>query len=401
MIQTAILGFGTVGSGVAEVLTMNRDEIARGAGDELALKYILDTREFPESPFRDKLIHDFAVIESDPEVEIVAECIGGAGIAYEFVKRCLTAGKHVVTSNKEMVAKHGDTLLALAAEHNVNFFFEASVGGGIPILRPLLSCLAGNRIEEICGILNGTTNYILTRMIDEGVEFDEVLKQAQELGYAERDPSADVDGPDTCRKLCILADLAYGVHVDPETVTTWGIRGVSKQTVFFAGQTGMRIKLLGRVLRGADGKIAAYVAPHFIPESHQLAHVDDVFNAIMVRGNAVGETLFYGRGAGKLPTGSAVVADMIDAAIHRTQRRPLSWGPKQDNYLADLRELPLTWFVRAKDAPEAILAAIPGARLLGGDGEAQGFLAGPMTLRALEESGLHRMEQLPVLSEAK
>ncbi|MBO6055001.1 MAG: homoserine dehydrogenase [Oscillospiraceae bacterium] len=399
MIQVAILGFGTVGSGVAEVLEMNQKEIARGAGEALCLKYILDTREFPDSPFRDRLIHDFSVVESDPDVKIVAECIGGVGVAYDFVTRCLKAGKHVVTSNKEMVAKYGDVLLKIAQEQGVNFLFEASVGGGIPILRPLMSCLTANRIEEICGILNGTTNYILTKMIDEGEEFDTVLKQAQEMGYAERDPSADVDGHDACRKICILADLVYGVHVDPEQVTTIGIRDIGVETVAFADIAKMRIKLLARVFPQKDGKLAVFVAPHFVPEKNQLAHVDDVFNAVQVRGNAVGDTLFYGRGAGKLPTASAVVGDMIDAAVHLDKRRDLSWSSAQENYLADVRDIPLVWFVNVSDGENAVRAALPEARILGRDSDSCGFLTEPMALSELEKCGLHRIEQYPVLSD--
>ncbi|MBR6425023.1 MAG: homoserine dehydrogenase [Oscillospiraceae bacterium] len=397
MIQVAIMGFGTVGSGVAEVLDKNRETIARGAGQELRLKYILDTREFPGSPYESLVVHEFETIEQDPQVRLVAECIGGVGVAYEFVKRCLEAGKHVVTSNKEMVAKKGQELLKLAEEHQVNFLFEASVGGGIPILRPLMTCFAANQIQEICGILNGTTNYILTRMIGEGAAFDDVLHDAQAMGYAERDPSADVEGHDACRKLCILSDLAFGRTVDPEQVPTRGITGISPEAVSFASKAKMRIKLLARVLRLEDGRIAAYVSPHFVPAKRQLAMVDGVYNAIMVRGNAVGETMFYGQGAGKLPTASAVAADLVDAANRLSTPRKLRWSDSQPDYVVDYRTLKLRWFVRAEDEEDAILSVLPDAQLYGTVEGTRGFRTPPMTLQALEQLGLHRIEQFPIL----
>ena len=397
MVQVAILGFGTVGSGVAEVLTQNADAIARKAGGDVRVKYILDTREFPDSPFGDLVVHDFSVIEADPEVQVVAECIGGATVAYDFVRRSLLAGKHVVTSNKELVATHGYELLSIAREKNVNFLFEASVGGGIPILRPLSVCFSANEITEVYGILNGTTNYILTKMINEGADFDEVLKEAQAKGYAEANPAADVEGPDACRKICILAALSFGRHVYPEGVHTEGITGITRQDIAFAEKAGMKVKLLGRAVKTDDGKVVCYVSPHFVPETSQIARVDDVFNGIVVRGNAVGETMFYGRGAGKLPTASAVVADMIDAINHATQRKNIFWEDADPALMGDYRELEQCWFVRTDETEAQITSCLPGAKLLGAVNGQNGVLTGAMSLNALEKTGLHMMGKIPVL----
>lgn len=324
MIQVAVLGFGVVGSGVAELLTGRGEGQSRPADELINLKYILDVRDFPESPFANCFVKDFSVIEQDPEVDIVVETIGGATIALEFTERALRAGKSVVTSNKEVVAKHGYRLMELARENNVTYLFEASVGGGIPILRPLNQCMAANEILEICGILNGTTNYIFTRMIAGGLSFEAALKEAQEKGYAERDPSADIEGHDTCRKICIMASIAFGFHVLPEQVQTIGISKVSLEDVAYAGAFGHKIKLLGRAVSQADGTICAYVEPHLVSLQDPLAGVEDVFNAIKVKGNATGDVMFYGKGAGKLPTASAVVADVIAIArqMQRSAYRP-------------------------------------------------------------------------------
>ena len=264
MVNVAILGFGVVGSGVAEVLFTNETHIDRKAGGPIRLKYILDVRDFPDSPFAGKVVHDFSVIENDPEVSVVVETIGGARAALDFTRRALAAGKSVVTSNKELVAEHGYELLKLAAEKGVSYLFEASVGGGIPIIRPLNQCLAANEIEEICGILNGTTNYILTRMIRAGLSFDAALKEAQANGYAEADPTADIEGHDACRKICILASLAFGRHIYPRQVPTEGITAVTLADVAYADSCGKKIKLLGRAIRQDDGKVCAYVAPHLV-----------------------------------------------------------------------------------------------------------------------------------------
>ena len=335
MANFAIMGFGTVGSGVAEVLRMNAASIAEKLGEPLNLKYILDVRDLSATPYGEIAVKDFAVLENDPDLEVVVESIGGARVALEFTRRALLAGKHVVTSNKELVASHGRELLAIAKEKNVNYLFEASVGGGIPVLRPLFQCLAGNRIEEVVGILNGTTNYILTRMVRGGVSFEDALKEAQAKGYAEQNPAADVEGLDAGRKICILSDLAWGKEVLPERIHTQGISGLDLQDVAIADRAGYRVKLLGRALRLADGRQAAYVAPHLVPQDCPVAPVDDVFNAIMIRGNAVGDVMFYGRGAGDLPTASAVMGDILDALDHRAKRRDLGWSEG-----ADIRPFP-------------------------------------------------------------
>ena len=350
MLQMAIMGFGTVGAGVAEVVRMNADSIAAKTGEEVHVKYILDVRDFADSPYADRMIKDFAIIENDPEVEVVVESIGGAKVALEFTRRALQAGKHVVTSNKELVATHGKELLAIAKAKGVNYLFEASVGGGIPVLRPLFEDLCANQIEEIVGILNGTTNYILTRMVKGGVSFADALKEAQSKGYAEADPTADVEGIDAGRKICILSDLAWGKEVLPSAIRTEGISSIHLQDVDIAAKAGYRIKLLGRALRLPDGRQTAYVAPHLVPESCPVAVVDDVFNGIMIRGNAVGDVMFYGRGAGDLPTASAVMSDVLDAAAHREKRRDLSWNESAD--ITPAEELPMKWYLRGAFSTE-------------------------------------------------
>ena len=346
MYGIAILGFGVVGSGVAEVLDKNADRVSKNAGKELRLKYILDVRDFPDSPYADKMIRDFSVIENDPEVRVVAETIGGVGVAQEFTRRALAAGKSVVTSNKELVAKFGCELIKLAEEKGVNYLFEASVGGGIPILRPIIQCLAANRITEIYGILNGTTNYILTQMIKEKLPFDTALSQAQAAGYAEADPTSDIDGIDACRKISILADLTFGRNLEPDWIKTVGIRTVTAQDVKLAAMGGFKIKLLGRAVQDDDGLISAYVAPHLVPYDNMLAGVEGVMNGIIVRGNALGDAMFYGAGAGKLPTASAVVADIIDAAKHEKLRKLVSWDDGDYAMMRDSKELKSRWYVR-------------------------------------------------------
>ena len=365
MAKFAIMGFGTVGGGVAEVLRLNADSIAAKLGEPLELKYILDVRDLSATAYADKAVKDFSVIENDPEVELVVEAIGGARVALEFTRRALLAGKHVVTSNKELVATCGKELLAIAREKNVNYLFEASVGGGIPVLRPLFQCLAGNQIQEIAGILNGTTNYILTRMVTGGVAFADALKEAQAKGYAEADPTADVEGIDACRKICILSNLAWGKEVDPAQVSTQGISAIDLQDVAIASAAGYRVKLLGRAMKLADGGQCAYVAPHLVPVSCPVSTVDDVFNGIMIRGNAVGDVMFYGRGAGDLPTASAVMGDVIDAIQHREKRRDLGWS--ESAQLVDLdTQVPLHWYLRGGfDAPQGSAQLAEGAMILG------------------------------------
>ena len=348
MVNVAILGFGTVGSGVAEVLTTNGGLIDHRVDDLVRLKYIVDVRDFPDSPYQGLFVKDFAVLENDPELDIVVETIGGATIALDFTTRALKAGKSVVTSNKELVATHGYELLQLAKANGCSYLFEASVGGGIPILRPLTSCLAANELEQVTGILNGTTNYILTRMIRAGLTFEQALAEAQSNGYAEKDPTADVDGHDACRKICILADLAFGRQVCPDQVSTQGIRGVTLEDVAYADSVGDKIKLLGRAIRQPNGRVCAFVAPHLVPGENPLAGVEDVFNAIAVTGNAIGDVMFYGRGAGKLPTASAVVADVIDIAKDLKKDRHNGWEEGAPDLVVSADCLTSPWYVRAQ-----------------------------------------------------
>ena len=344
MIKTAVMGYGTIGSGVTEILAENRDVIAAQAGQEIELKYVLDLREFPDSPIADKVIHEFKLIEEDPEIQIVVETMGGLNPAYPFVKACLMAGKHVVTSNKALVAAHGTELLAIARKKKVNFFFEASVGGGIPIIRPLYHCLMGERIEEITGILNGTTNYILTKMDKEGDTFENALREAQNLGYAERNPEADVEGYDTCRKIAILTAMAAGKEVDYQDIYTEGITKITDVDFKYAEKMGVSIKLFG-TSRIRDGKVSAYVAPVMINSSHPLYGVRDVFNGIMVRGNMLGVSMFYGSGAGKLPTASAVIADIIEAAQNLKKNVPMGWGNEKQT-IETMENMRFRYFVR-------------------------------------------------------
>ncbi len=388
MVHVAILGFGTVGSGVAEVLEKNGIHIDEKVHLPIRLKYILDVRDFPDSPFGDKVIHDFSIIENDPDVGVVVETIGGARIAKEFTERALKAGKSVVTSNKELVATHGYELLQLAKEHDASYLFEASVGGGIPIIRPLSQCLAANQLTEICGILNGTTNYILTRMIRAGLSFEAALKEAQDNGYAEQDPTADVEGYDACRKICILSSLAFGRHIYPEQVPAEGITGVTLGDIGYADSCGRKIKLLGRAIRRDDGKICAYVAPHLVEGSEPLASVEDVFNGIAVKGDAIGDVMFYGRGAGKLPTASAVVADVMDAAKHMKSRKYLEWGPGGEDLTVSPDTLASAWYVRAQAGVDAVRAAFGEVSLLARSGAPAGevaFVSASMTRPVLEE----------------
>lgn len=338
MAKVAILGHGVVGSGTAQVLMMNQDGIAKRAGEAVEVKYILDIRDFPDLPYADRFTKDIQVILDDPEVEVVAEVIGGLKPAYDFVSRCLKVGKSVVTSNKELVAAKGAELLQTAKEHGVLFLFEASVGGGIPIIRPMAQCMAANEIERVTGILNGTTNYILTRMFHEQQPFDVALRSAQELGYAEADPTADVEGIDACRKICILSSLAFGRHVYPEYVHAEGISKLTAADVEMAAKEDRVIKLLGITRKYEDGTVFAMVAPFAISRSHLLAGVEDVFNGIVVKGNAVDEVAFVGRGAGKLPTASAVVADIIDCVKHRGGENMMKWADCKENIVRNWEE---------------------------------------------------------------
>lgn len=358
MAKAAILGFGVVGSGVAEVLRENGVLIQKKLHTDLELKYILDVKDFPGNPFQKFVIHDFAMIERDPEIEIVAETIGGTGIAKEFTQRAIRAGKSVITSNKELVAECGCELMGLAQKHGVSYLYEASVGGGIPIIRPMKRCLAANEILEVRGILNGTTNYILTRMIRSGISFSEALKEAQTNGYAEKDPTADIEGLDACRKTCILAALAFGQQIHPDQVPTEGITHVTLADVAYAASRDYKIKLLGRAIRGEDRKVRAFVAPHLIPGNNPLSGVEDVFNAISVKGNAVGDVMFYGRGAGKLPTASAVVADMMEAVACRDRPKYPDWEDGGTDAVVSPDDIFGSWYVRGKADIDVFRAAL-------------------------------------------
>lgn len=368
------MGYGTVGSGVVEVITTNHESIVkRSTQKELEVKYILDLRDFPGDPNEDKMIKDFNIILNDDEVGVVVETMGGLHPAFEFVSSCLKSGKSVVTSNKELVATKGFELLSLARENNVNFLFEASVGGGIPIIRPIAQCLAANEIDEIAGILNGTTNFILTMMIEKNMSFEDALKLAQDNGYAEKDPTADIEGFDACRKICILASLCFGKHVYPDSVHTEGITKITLSDVAYVGSLGGVIKLLGRAKRISSDKIFAVVSPAIVMNGSQLASVNDVFNAILVRGNATGDVVFYGKGAGKLPTASAVVADVIDCARNADKRKPFGWGDTVENYVVDFDTDANPLYIRAKTenketAKTAIENAIGEIKVLTFDG---------------------------------
>lgn len=329
--QIAVMGFGVVGSGTVELFYQNKDVIEKRCGRELDIKYILDLRDFPGSSFIDKFTKNFDDILNDPEIKVVAEVMGGKTFAYDYTKRLLQKGISVVTSNKELVATHGAELLKIAKENSCNYLFEASVGGGIPIIRPLHQCLAANKFSRIAGILNGTTNYILTKMIYDQRSFDQALSQAQQLGYAEKDPSADVDGHDATRKLCILGSLAFGKHIYPEYVHCSGIREITLDDVEYAESAGYAIKLIG-LIENTDSGIVATVCPRLVSVNNPLSSVNDVYNAIMVTGDAVGDCLFYGRGAGKFPTASAVVGDIIDAAKHEGKDIvSLNWDESESN----------------------------------------------------------------------
>ncbi|MDE7300142.1 MAG: homoserine dehydrogenase [Lachnospiraceae bacterium] len=345
--KVAILGYGTVGSGVFEVINSNPDGIARRAGEEIEIKYVLDLREFPGDPVESVLVHDFSRIVNDPEVGVIIEVMGGVEPAYSFVKEALLKGKSVCTSNKELVAKHGAELLEIAKQKKENFLFEASVGGGIPIIRPLNQSLTVDEIQEVTGILNGTTNYILTKMRDEGLDFDTVLADAQAKGYAERNPAADVDGFDAGRKIAILTSLAYGMQVDYEDIYIEGIRNISKNDIAYALSGGADIKLFA-TSRAVDGRVYAMVAPRMIDRSHPLYSVNDVFNAILVRGNFLGDVMFYGKGAGKLPTASAVVSDVVDAVKHQGKHVMTIWNSRKLE-LADMGTLVSKFFVRVPE----------------------------------------------------
>ena len=350
MIQVAVMGYGTVGSGVVEVIEKNKEEINKKSNEALNIKYILDLRDFPEDPYEDKIVHDVEVILNDPEVQIICETMGGLKPAYEFTKRALMSGKSVCTSNKELVATHGPELIQIAHEHTCNYLFEASVGGGIPIIRPLNYSLTAEKIDAISGILNGTTNYILTKMEREGAAFEEVLKEAQEKGYAERNPEADIEGYDACRKIAILSSLMCGKNVRYQDIYTEGITKITADDFKYAKVMDCTIKLLG-LAKEENGGLYAMVSPFLISKNHPLSMVNDVFNAVCVHGNMLGDSMYYGRGAGKLPTASAVVSDVVDCARHIGKIITCFWDA-EDVKLTNVDEVERAFFVRVEKAKE-------------------------------------------------
>ena len=369
--KVAVMGYGTVGSGVVEVIEAHSNTIPKKIGGEsLEVSHILDLRDFPGDPHEALFTKDFNDILNDPEVKIVAETMGGVNPAFDFTMKLLKAGKSVVTSNKELVAQKGLELLQAAEESGSNYLFEASVGGGIPIIRPLTQCLAANNIEGVAGILNGTTNFILTMMIEKDMSFDEALKIAQEKGYAEKDPIADVEGHDACRKVCILASLAFGKHVYPSQVETEGITNITLEDVSYINSANGVIKLLGQIKYIDDNRIAAFVSPAVVYNGSQLASVKDVFNAILVRGDAVGDVCFYGPGAGKLPTASAVVADIIDCAKHTERKKIFGWGAGDEDYVVDYKStIKMPFYVRAKAGCNDITGRFADVKFLSRQGQ--------------------------------
>lgn len=368
MISVAIMGHGTVGSGVAEILTTHKQKLFKAVGEELYVKHILDLREFPDSPLADRFTKNFVDIVNDIEVRVVVEVMGGTNPAYDFVKRCLQAGKSVVTSNKELVAKHGAELLAVAKENNANFLFEASVGGGIPIIRPLSQCLVANEVDEIAGILNGTTNFIFGKMINDNMDFSDALKLAQDLGYAERNPEADIEGHDACRKICILASLAFGKHIYPDNVYTKGISEITLDDVKYADSLNYVIKLIGDVKKTEDGKLDIMVAPMLLSKDCILSDINDVFNGILVKGDCTGDVMFYGKGAGKLPTASAVVADVVDCAKHLKARKRIFWTDSDESQVASYKDSKTAMYIRVAGKGEMAQSLFPDSEIMKADG---------------------------------
>ncbi len=393
--KVAILGYGTVGSGVFDVIRQNHAVIEKRVGAPIEVKYVLDLRDFPGNPVEPYLVHDYRTIVEDPEIDIVVEVMGGIKPAYDFVKEALLAGRSVCTSNKELVAAHGAELIEIARERNINFLFEASVGGGIPVIRQLMRSVTADEVEEVSGILNGTTNYMMTRMREDGISFDEALADAQANGFAERNPAADIEGFDACRKIAILTSLAYGQQVDYTDIFTEGITKITSQDVAYAKAMKRGIKLIARSY-AKDGKVYAMVSPMMIRKKNPLYPVNGVFNAIMVRGNMLGEVMFYGMGAGKLPTASAVVSDVIDAAKHRFVNIPIMWD-REKLTLGAKDDMECRFFVRvaAADADKAkkIFDIHKTVELADAAGEFA-FVTKTMTEKAFAEA----CEGLPIIS---
>ncbi len=380
MVKIAIIGYGTVGSGVYEII--KEHDFKEEALNPIAVKYILDIRDFPEHPEKELFTKDFNDILNDEEAYCVVEAMGGLHPAYEFTKSLLEAGKNVVTSNKELVATYGPELLQIAKEKNVNYLFEASVGGGIPIIKPMCSSLKSNKIEKIMGILNGTTNFILTEMIDKNKDFDAALLDAQQRGYAERNPAADIEGHDACRKLAILSSLAWGKYVDYKDIVTEGITEISLSDVKAAEKLGYVIKLIGYAEK--KDKVFARVAPMLIPIKHPLASVVSVFNAIMVVGNHLGESMFYGKGAGKFPTASAVVADVIESVRHIDAKKAyLEWKPQEDGYMMDILDSTSKYFVRTSSGKDEVIKVFENVSFA--DSDETAFITESMTEREFKE----------------
>lgn len=382
--KIAVMGYGTIGSGVVEVLRINQEKITKRAGEPVEVKYILDLRDFPGDPMEDKIVHDYQTIVNDPEVGVVVETMGGVEPAYTFVKAMLEAGKQVATSNKNLVAAKGAELIRVAREHGVNFQFEASVGGGIPIIRPLNKCLTADEVEEITGILNGTTNYMLTKMADEGADFDEVLKDAQAKGYAEKDPTADIEGHDPCRKIAILTSLVAGKQVDFEDIHCEGITKITATDIKYAKAMGRSIKLLASSRQVGDS-FSCMVAPYMLDQSHPLCGVNGVFNGIFVHGNVLGDAMFYGSGAGKLPTASAVVADVVDMVKHQHTNIYIDWSPEKLE-VVDYKDSVNSFFVRTtsdKAEVEAVFGKV--SYVEGVEAGEMGFTTGDMTEAEFEE----------------
>lgn len=395
MKKIAILGAGTVGGSCAEILLRDAQTIEKNAGEAVSLAYVVDLRDMPDAPFHDKMVKDFAIVESDPEVFLVIEAIGGCGAALNFVCRSLEAGKHVVTSNKQLVAEHGTELLALAKAHGVSFLFEASVGGGIPVLHPLSQCLGANVISEVRGILNGTTNFILTQMLECGQSYDAALHDAQARGYAEQNPAADVDGIDAGRKICILADMMFGKNVDPSRISMTGISTITSADAAFAEAAGMKLKLLGRAVRQGE-QLCVFVSPHFVPASQPLAPVSGVLNAIEVKGNNIGSAMFFGPGAGGPATASAVLGDVIDIVRNPGRKQPVDWSA-EPAALADPTAFVSQFFLRTKQSKDACEQALGKIEWLPDQDGWYGGLTQPTCRQALDASALALDAAWPVL----
>ena len=382
--KIAVMGYGTIGSGVVEVLRINKEKIAKRAGEPVEVKYILDLRDFPGDPMEDKVVKDYQVILNDPEVGVVVETMGGVESAFTCVKAMLEAGKQVATSNKNLVAAKGAELIKIARDHGVNFQFEASVGGGIPIIRPLNKCLTADEVLEITGILNGTTNYMMTKMTEEGAEFDEVLKDAQDKGYAEKDPTADIEGHDPCRKIAILTSLVVGQQVDFEDIHCEGITKISATDIKYAKKLDRSIKLLASSKKVGDS-YSCMVAPFMLDKNHPLCGVNDVFNAVFLKGNVLGDAMFYGSGAGKLPTASAVVADVVDMVKHQHTNIYIDWSQEKLE-IVDYKDSVNAFFVRTSSDKAAVEAAFGNVEYVENVEAGEiGFVTGEMTEAEFEE----------------